>query len=83
MTAKPYADIRAALVDGIRNDPGRPAKVKHAAEVLIGCIDANSTQEAFLQAYRVFKRAADGTPLPPELSPGEVAQRLGLLDDPS
>jgi hypothetical protein len=78
MTAKPYADIRKALVDGIRNDPGKSDRLKRAAEILIGVIDSGAPAEAFQHAYAIFTRAAGNEPFPPELSPAEIAKAFGL-----
>jgi hypothetical protein len=85
MTDKPYAEIRKALVEGIRNDPKKPADVKHAAEVLIVVIDNMEkfpgdelTQDSFRRAYAVFTRVAEGQTFPEVLSPAEIAKAFGL-----
>lgn len=84
-----YPEIRASLVKFARV-ADRPAALKAHAEVLITIIDnmAKEPNDALLQAqfvdaYRRFQRAAEGEPLPANLSPAEIAKRLGLGIDPS
>lgn len=36
---KPHAEIRKALVTGIRDNPGIPSEIKAAAELIISTID--------------------------------------------
>lgn len=83
-TKRELSPIRKALVDGIRNSD-KPAKVKAAAEVLISTIDMIEKHGADPQAmeqfqinYAFFVRAAGHTPVPPELSPAEIAKAFGL-----
>jgi hypothetical protein len=82
---KPYAEIRSALVEGIRNNPDKSDKLKAAAEVWIGVIDhiekhgANpETDLAFKMAHKRFTAAAEGQPFPEILSPAEIAKAFGL-----
>jgi len=86
MTDKPYADIRRALVEGIRNSD-KPANVKAAAEVLISTIDEinangenDDNRRAFQENYARFLHVAKGEPFPAELSPDEIAKAFGLGD---
>jgi hypothetical protein len=74
----PYADIRRALVDGIRGNPDKSPEVKRWAEILISIIDGDGTDEAFQTAYAQFVRAAEGAPVPIQLSPAEIAKAFGL-----
>ena len=84
---KPYADIRKALVEGIRNNPDKPAEVKHAAEAWISNIDeihergADAENMAAFNERRVdFFRKANGEPPPALASPAEIAKAFGLGD---
>lgn len=85
MTAKPHAEIRSALVEGIRNNPEKSAKLKAAAEVWIGVIDdiakhgaTDSAMVVLKEAHARFMRAAGDEPVPAELSPAEIAKAFGL-----
>lgn len=62
---KPYADIRKALVEGIRKNPDKPARLKHEAEVLIATIDGihdegenDDNRRAFHENYARLMQAA-------------------------
>ena len=84
MTTKPYAEIRRALVEGIRNSD-KPRKVKNAAEVLIATIDEihkegenEDNKRAFQESYARFVAAAEGAPFPEILQPAEIAKAFGL-----
>lgn len=85
MTAKPYAEIRSALVEGIRNNPEKSPELKAHAEVLIATIDNivkhgtdPDIEKAFQENYARFVNVAQGSPLPPELSPEQMAKVFGL-----
>jgi hypothetical protein len=89
MTTKPYADIRKALVDGIRNDPGKSDRLKYAAESWIAVIDGiekhgedEHNKSAFKAAHARFVATAENEPFPPELTPAEIAKAFGLGDTP-
>lgn len=82
---KPYAEIRTALVDSIRNDPEKSKPLKNAAEVWITVIDtiekhgsSPEASEAFRAAHARFLRAANGQPFSDILSPAEIAKAFGL-----
>lgn len=77
--------IRKALVDGIRNDPGKSNRLKHAAESWIAVIDGiekhgadEHNQAAFKAAHARFIAAAENESFPPELFPAEIAKAFGL-----
>lgn len=73
------SDIRATLVKGIRHG-NKPERLKYAAEVWIGAIDAKAPEETLAQARILFMRAAEGAPTYPEVmrSPAELAKLFGL-----
>lgn len=82
---KPHADIREALVTGIRNNPEKSNRMKHAAESWIAVIDGiekHGTDEhneaAFKAAHARFLHVAKGEPVPSALSPAEIAKAFGL-----
>lgn len=74
----PYAEIRSALVLGIRNS-AKPPILKQAAEVLICAIDEGATETAIQQAHAHFMRVAEGRSLSAlNLTPAEIAARFEL-----
>lgn len=81
---KPYAEIRRALVEGIRNSD-KPAKLKNAGEIWIAAIDnyektgpTPESEAALKEAHARFVLAADGQPYQHALSPAEIAKAFGL-----
>ena len=82
---KPHAEIRKALVEGIRNSPEKSKRLKNAAERWISVIDeiasrgdSGFAQAAFHEAHANFIRIAGNEPFPPVLSPEEIAKAFGL-----
>lgn len=85
MTAKPYAEIRSALVEGFRDNPEKSPELKAATERWIGVIDHIAkegedadSERAFREAHTLFRIAAGDQPAHRNLSPVELAQQFRL-----
>lgn len=81
---KQYADIRKALVEGIRNG-NKPRRLKRAAETWVGNIDEilkagkdPANELAFRDARVRFEWTASGAPKPGLADYTEMAKSFGL-----